>query len=149
MPIDSATRMSNKDVMKVPQVTAYFWIIKVCCTTVGETLADYLTNHVNWHLPSNGASSRGNLSSQASSSVIIKSSAPDFNMTNSSDSGIDDATNPLNEAVTVGVFGGILINPDSTVLPEAILCCSLLVGCRLHVHRGNTCNRQPYRQPGY
>ena len=28
--------------IKVPEVTAYFWIIKVLSTTVGETLADYL-----------------------------------------------------------------------------------------------------------
>ena len=27
---------------KVPEVTIYFWIIKVLCTTVGETAADYL-----------------------------------------------------------------------------------------------------------
>jgi uncharacterized membrane-anchored protein len=27
---------------KVPEVTAYFWIIKVLCTTVGETFADFL-----------------------------------------------------------------------------------------------------------
>ena len=27
---------------KVPEVTAFFWIIKVLCTTVGETAADYL-----------------------------------------------------------------------------------------------------------
>ena len=27
---------------KVPEVTMYFWIIKVLCTTVGETAADYL-----------------------------------------------------------------------------------------------------------
>lgn len=33
-----AERMKNK----VPEVTAYFWIIKVLCTTVGETAADYL-----------------------------------------------------------------------------------------------------------
>ena len=33
-----AERMENK----VPEVTAYFWIIKVLCTTVGETAADYL-----------------------------------------------------------------------------------------------------------
>jgi uncharacterized membrane-anchored protein len=30
---------------KVPEVTLYFWIIKILCTTVGETIADYLTNH--------------------------------------------------------------------------------------------------------
>ena len=27
---------------KVPQVTVFFWIIKILCTTVGETAADYL-----------------------------------------------------------------------------------------------------------
>jgi len=27
---------------KVPEITIYFWIIKVLCTTVGETFADYL-----------------------------------------------------------------------------------------------------------
>ena len=27
---------------KVPQITLYFWIIKVLCTTVGETAADFL-----------------------------------------------------------------------------------------------------------
>ena len=28
---------------KVPEVTSYFWIIKILATTVGETIADYLT----------------------------------------------------------------------------------------------------------
>lgn len=27
---------------KVPEVTLYFWVIKILCTTVGETFADYL-----------------------------------------------------------------------------------------------------------
>ncbi|PZS36674.1 MAG: hypothetical protein DLM59_00660 [Pseudonocardiales bacterium] len=27
---------------KVPEVTAYFWIIKILCTTVGESFADYI-----------------------------------------------------------------------------------------------------------
>jgi len=27
---------------KVPEVTFYFWVIKVFCTTVGETASDYL-----------------------------------------------------------------------------------------------------------
>jgi uncharacterized membrane-anchored protein len=31
-------RMLNK----VPEVTLYFWVIKIMCTTVGETAADYL-----------------------------------------------------------------------------------------------------------
>jgi uncharacterized membrane-anchored protein len=28
--------------VKVPEVTAFFWVIKVLATTVGETFADYL-----------------------------------------------------------------------------------------------------------
>lgn len=31
---------------KVPEVTAYFWIIKVLCTTVGETAADLLNENL-------------------------------------------------------------------------------------------------------
>ena len=32
---------------KVPEVTLYFWIIKVLCTTVGETASDYLATNLN------------------------------------------------------------------------------------------------------
>ncbi len=32
---------------KVPEVTVYFWIIKVLCTTVGETAADFLNTALN------------------------------------------------------------------------------------------------------
>ena len=32
---------------KVPEVTLYFWIIKILCTTVGETAADYLNANLN------------------------------------------------------------------------------------------------------
>ena len=95
------SRNEIAQVMKVPRVTIFFWIIKICCTTVGETLADYLTNHVNWHLPT--------VSSDMSSLVNI-SAISDWNMTNTTDSeNSDDTTDPLNEAVTVGVFGGILM----------------------------------------
>jgi len=31
---------------KVPEVTVYFWVIKVLCTTVGETASDYLVDNV-------------------------------------------------------------------------------------------------------
>src|SRR5262245_46557994 len=31
---------------KVPEVTLYFWVIKVLCTTVGETASDYLSENV-------------------------------------------------------------------------------------------------------
>src|SRR5579864_3846956 len=32
---------------KVPEVTVYFWIIKVLCTTVGETASDFLNVNLN------------------------------------------------------------------------------------------------------
>ena len=32
----------SKIINKVPEITLYFWIIKILCTTVGETAADYL-----------------------------------------------------------------------------------------------------------
>ena len=35
-------REAEKLLSKVPEVTVYFWIIKVLCTTVGETAADFL-----------------------------------------------------------------------------------------------------------
>jgi uncharacterized membrane-anchored protein len=31
---------------KVPEITLYFWIIKVLCTTVGETASDYLAGNL-------------------------------------------------------------------------------------------------------
>ena len=31
---------------KVPEVTLYFWIIKILCTTVGETAADFLADNL-------------------------------------------------------------------------------------------------------
>lgn len=41
---DSGSEMLNK----VPEITLYFWIIKILCTTVGETFADFL--NINLHL---------------------------------------------------------------------------------------------------
>src|SRR5690349_21615199 len=35
---------------KVPEVTVYFWSIKVLCTTVGETFADYLNETLGFGL---------------------------------------------------------------------------------------------------
>lgn len=40
------TKMLNK----VPEITAYFWIIKILCTTVGETAADFLNVNLNFGL---------------------------------------------------------------------------------------------------
>ena len=38
----SENNRSNIMLSKVPQVTMFFWIIKVLCTTVGETFSDFL-----------------------------------------------------------------------------------------------------------
>lgn len=35
---------------KVPEVTLWFWIIKILCTTVGETFSDYLSTTRGWGL---------------------------------------------------------------------------------------------------
>ncbi len=35
---------------KVPEVTVYFWVIKVLCTTVGETFADYVNETLGFGL---------------------------------------------------------------------------------------------------
>ena len=35
---------------KVPEVTAYFWIIKILCTTVGESFADYINETLGFGL---------------------------------------------------------------------------------------------------
>jgi uncharacterized membrane-anchored protein len=31
---------------KVPEVTIFFWIIKVLCTTVGETFSDFINENL-------------------------------------------------------------------------------------------------------
>jgi uncharacterized membrane-anchored protein len=41
-----AKSLAREMLNKVPEVTVYFWIIKVLCTTVGETASDYLSDHV-------------------------------------------------------------------------------------------------------
>src|SRR3954453_2199068 len=35
---------------KVPEVTLFFWIIKIMCTTVGETAADYVNDTLGFGL---------------------------------------------------------------------------------------------------
>lgn len=37
----------SSSLSKVPQITLYFWIIKVLCTTVGETASDFLNVNLN------------------------------------------------------------------------------------------------------
>ena len=51
MTLDSTRRISapsgHRLLNKVPEVTAFFWIIKILCTTVGETVADFLATNLN------------------------------------------------------------------------------------------------------
>lgn len=37
----------RKMLNKVPEVTLYFWVVKIFCTTVGETAADFLNTNLN------------------------------------------------------------------------------------------------------
>jgi uncharacterized membrane-anchored protein len=50
----SSSWMTRDLAIKVPAITIWFWIIKVLCTTVGETAADYL--NVNLHFGLTGTS---------------------------------------------------------------------------------------------
>ena len=43
---DSSPSRGRRMLNKVPEITLYFWIIKVLCTTVGETAADYLNTNL-------------------------------------------------------------------------------------------------------
>ncbi len=44
---NSAAESGQQMLNKVPEVTLYFWIIKILCTTVGETFADFLNMNLN------------------------------------------------------------------------------------------------------
>ncbi len=48
--IPSAVSLGRKMLNKVPEVTLFFWIIKIMCTTVGETAADYLNVNLGFGL---------------------------------------------------------------------------------------------------
>src|SRR3954469_6478576 len=42
--------LGRKMLNKVPEVTIFFWVIKIMCTTVGETAADYLNDNLGFGL---------------------------------------------------------------------------------------------------
>ncbi len=46
-PATSASWVARDMLNKVPEITIFFWIIKILCTTVGETAADYLNETFN------------------------------------------------------------------------------------------------------
>lgn len=46
MRIDESTLSAKTMLSKVPEVTIFFWIIKIMATTVGETAADFLSTNL-------------------------------------------------------------------------------------------------------
>jgi uncharacterized membrane-anchored protein len=49
--MNDQNKSTSKEIFnKVPQVTLFFWIIKVLCTTVGETFADFLNVNLGFGL---------------------------------------------------------------------------------------------------
>jgi len=46
----TAASLGRRMLNKVPEITLYFWIIKILCTTVGETAADFLRTQLNFGL---------------------------------------------------------------------------------------------------
>ena len=46
----AAATFGRRMLNKVPEVTLFFWIIKIMCTTVGETAADYLNVNLGFGL---------------------------------------------------------------------------------------------------
>jgi uncharacterized membrane-anchored protein len=49
-PARGRRRAARRALNKVPEVTVYFWIIKILCTTVGESAADYLNSTLGFGL---------------------------------------------------------------------------------------------------
>lgn len=47
---DLAAHSGRRMLNKVPEITLFFWIIKVLCTTVGETAADFLNTDLKFGL---------------------------------------------------------------------------------------------------
>ena len=48
--IDEPLTRARQLVNKVPEVTVYFWVIKILCTTVGESFADYINETLGFGL---------------------------------------------------------------------------------------------------
>ena len=45
-PPPRAKSLGRQMLNKVPEITLYFWVIKILCTTVGETFADNLDENL-------------------------------------------------------------------------------------------------------
>src|SRR5258708_31976379 len=49
-PLSAKPKALDGWLSKVPQVTVFFWLIKVLCTTVGETASDFLSENLGFGL---------------------------------------------------------------------------------------------------
>src|SRR3954468_19697141 len=49
-PLPAGASLGRRMLNKVPEVTLWFWIIKIMCTTVGESAADYLNENLGFGL---------------------------------------------------------------------------------------------------
>src|SRR5215471_13959998 len=47
LPRPQLTQLAKRTLRKVPEVTIYFWIIKLLSTAMGESTSDYLVFHIN------------------------------------------------------------------------------------------------------
>src|SRR5437016_6535322 len=47
---NNTVSMGRTMLNKVPEITLYFWIIKILCTTVGESFADYINETLGFGL---------------------------------------------------------------------------------------------------
>src|SRR3954469_18731158 len=50
LPHTAAASTGRRMLNKVPEVTIFFWVIKIMCTTIGETAADYLNETLGFGL---------------------------------------------------------------------------------------------------
>src|ERR1700687_5130666 len=46
----TASAAARNVLSKVPEVTIFFWVIKILATTIGETAADYLSDNLGFGL---------------------------------------------------------------------------------------------------
>ena len=51
MATSTAQSLGRHMLNKVPEATVFFWIIKILCTTVGESFSDYLNETLGWGIP--------------------------------------------------------------------------------------------------
>ena len=50
MSTETTAAVARRMLNKVPEVTIYFWVIKILCTTVGESFADYINETLGFGL---------------------------------------------------------------------------------------------------